>query len=149
MTRAGPEPVTELWTYGGVRVGQSGKRVHAWLDTSGEELLFSRTGARMAVGSQYTVSVSRHDETITMHGTPAYAGSAADEATRRAVWSAHTLAQTRLEMIRAERNDARRSALDEALAPLLELAGPLRTSAERDALAAYIIRKLHNAWNPK
>ena len=37
----------------------------------------------------------------------------------------------------------------EALAPLLELAGPLRTSAERDALAAYIIRKLHNAWNPK
>ena len=52
-------------------------------------------------------------------------------------------------MIRAERNDARRSALDEALAPLLELAGPLRTSAERDALAAYVIRKLHNAWNPK
>ena len=149
MTRAAPEPATEVWTYGGVRVGQGGKRVHAWLDASGEELLFSRTGARMAVGSQYTVSVSRHDETITLHGTPAYAGSAADEATRRAVWAEHTVAQTRLEMIRAERNDARRSALDEALAPLLELAGPLRTSAERDALAAYVIRKLHNAWNPK
>ena len=59
------------------------------------------------------------------------------------------VAQTRLEMIRAERNAARRSALDEALAPLLELAGPLRTSAERDALAAYVLRKLHNAWNPK
>ena len=115
-----------MWTYGGVRVGKDGKRVHAWLDTSGEELLFSRTGARMAVGSQYTVSVSRHDETITLHRTPAHAGSAADEATRRAVWTEHTVAQTRLEMIRAERNDARRSALDEALAPLLELAGPLR-----------------------
>jgi hypothetical protein len=149
MTRAAPEPATEVWTYGGVRVGQGGKRVHAWLDASGEELLFSRAGARMAVGSQYTVGVSRHDGTITLHGTPAYAGSAADEATRRAVWAEHTVAQTRLEMIRAERNDARRSALDEALAPLLELAGPLRTSAERDALAAYIIRKLHNAWNPK
>ena len=60
MTRAAPEPAPEVWTYGGVRVGQGGKRVHAWLDTSGEELLFSRTGARMAVGSQYTVSVSRH-----------------------------------------------------------------------------------------
>ena len=103
----------------------------------------------MAVGSQYTVSVSRHDETITLHGTPAYAGSAAGETTRRALWAAHTVAQTRLEMIRAERSDARRSALDEALAPLLELAAPLRTSAERDALAACIIRKLHNAWNPK
>ena len=149
MTRAAPEPAAEVWTYGGVRVGQGGKRVHAWLDASGEELLFSRTGARMAVGTQYTVSVSRHDGTITLHGTPAYAGSAADEATRRAAWAEHTVAQTRLEMIRAERNDARRSALDEALAPLLELAAPLRTSAERDALAAYIIRKLHNAWNPK
>ena len=149
MTRAAPEPATEVWTYGGVRVGKGGKRVHAWLDTSGEELLFSRAGARMAVGSQYTVSVSRHDEAITLHGTPAYAGSAADEATRRAVWAGHTVAQTRLEMIRAERNDARRSALDEALAPLLELAGPLRTSAERDALAAYVLRKLCNAWNPK
>ncbi len=149
MTRAAPEPATEVWTYGGVRVSQGGKRVHAWLDASGEELIFSRTGARMAVGSQYTVSVSRHDETITLHGTPAYAGSAADEATRRTVWAEHTVAQTRLEMIRAERSDARRSALDEALAPLLELAGPLRTGAERDALAAYVLRKLHNAWNPK
>ena len=134
---------------GGVRVGKGGKRLHAWPGTSGEQLCFSRAGARMAVGSQYTVSVSRHDETITLHGTPAYAGSAADEATRRAVWAAHTLVQTRLEMIRAERNAARRSALDEALAPLLELAGPLRASAERDALAAYVLRKLHHAWNPK
>ena len=75
MTRAGPDPATEVWTYGGVRVGNDGKRVHAWVDASGEELLFSRAGARMAVGSQYTVSVSRHDETITLHGTPAYAGS--------------------------------------------------------------------------
>ena len=52
-------------------------------------------------------------------------------------------------MIRAERNAARRSALDEALAPLLELAAPLRTGAERDVLAAYVLRKLHHAWNPK
>jgi hypothetical protein len=148
MTGAGAEPVTETWTYGGVRVGQGGKRLFAWVDAGGEELLFSRTGARMAVGSQYTVRVSRRG-TITLHGTPAYAGSAADEATRRAVWAEHTVAQTRLEMIRAERSAARRSALDEALAPLLELAAPLRTSAERDALAAYVLRKLHNAWIPK
>src|SRR6266566_703982 len=76
-------------------------------------------------------------QTISLHGTPAYGGSAAGEATRRAAWAEHAVAQTRLEMIRAERNAARRSGLDEALAPLLEVAAPLRTSAERDALAAY------------
>ena len=123
-----------------------GKRLHAWIDSAGEEHWFSRTGTRMAVGSHYTVQVSRHDGTLTLHGTPEYAGSAADEATRRALWTEHTLAQTRLESIRAERDAARRNALDEALAPLLELAAPLRTSAQRDALAAYVIRKLHNAW---
>jgi hypothetical protein len=144
-----PQPPAETWIYGGVRVGKGGKRLHAWLDAGGEELLFSRTGARMAVGSRYTVRVSRHDGTITLHGTPAYADSAADEATRRTLWAEHTVAQTRLEMIRAERNAARRSALDEALAPLLEVAAPLRTSAERDALAAYVLRKLHTAWNRK
>ena len=42
-----------------------------------------------------------------------------------------------------------RSALDEALAPLLELAAPLRTGAQRDALAVYVLRRLHEAWNPR
>jgi hypothetical protein len=118
MTGPAPEPATETWTYGGVRVGKGGKRLHAWLDADGVELLFSRVGARMAVGSQYTVRVLRQDGIITLHGTPGYAGSAVDEATRRAVWAEHTVAQTRLEMIRAERSAARSSALDEALAPL-------------------------------
>jgi hypothetical protein len=147
MTGAAPESAAETWTYGGVRVGKDSKRLHARLDPGGEKLLFSRTGARMAVGSRYTVRVSRHDATITLHGTPAYAGSAADEATRRTLWAEHSVAQARLEMIRAERNAARRSALDEARAPLLEVAAPLRTGAERDALAAYVLRKLPTAWS--
>lgn len=45
--------------------------------------------------------------------------------------------------------NARRNALDEAIAPLLELAAALRTGAQRDALAAYVIRKLHSAWNTR
>jgi hypothetical protein len=149
MSETEPEPATETWTYGGVRVGPGGKRVFAWLDAGGEQRLFSRTGARMAVGSQYEVRVSRGEDTLMLHGTPAYAGSAAPEAVRRALWAEHAVAQARLEMIRAERSAARRSALDEALAPLLELAAPLRTGPERDALAAYILRKLHTAWNPR
>ena len=71
MTQTAPEPVAELWTYGGLRVGKDGRRLYAWLDPGGEELLFSRTG-RMAVGSHYTVRVTR-DGTVTMHGTPEYA----------------------------------------------------------------------------
>ena len=72
----GPLPDTETWTYGGIRAGQDGKRRHAWIDPAGEEHWFSRTGARMAAGSHYTVQVSR-DGTLTLHGTPEYAGSAA------------------------------------------------------------------------
>lgn len=146
---APPVPGTETWTYGGIRASADGKRRYAWIDPAGEEHWFSRTGAQMAVGSHYTVQVSRHDGTITLHGTPGYAGSAADEATRRALWTEHTLAQTQIEVGRAERDAARRNALDQALAPLLEVAAGLRTGAQRDALAAYVIRKLHNAWNTR
>lgn len=151
MTTAepGPAPETETWTYGGVRAGKDGKRLHAWIDPAGEEHWFSRTGTRMAIGSHYSAQVSRHDGTVTLHGTPEYAGSAAGADTRRALWTEHTLAQTRLEAIRAERDAARRNALDEALAPLLEVAAPLRTGAQRDALAAYVLRKLHNAWHTR
>ena len=63
--------------------------------------------------------------------------------------AAHTLAQTRLEALRAERSAARRNALDEALGPLLELAAPLRTTAGRNALAAYVIGKLHSTWGSR
>jgi hypothetical protein len=60
----------------------------------------------------------------------------------------HTVAQTRLELLRAERNAARRNALDEALAPLLEVAAGLRTSAERDAVAVYILRRFSDHRTP-
>jgi hypothetical protein len=147
---AAPEPVTETWTYGGIRADKDGKKWHAWIDPAGEEHWFARTGSRMAVGSRYTAQVTRRDDgAITLHGTPEYAGSQAGGETRAALWTAHTLAQTRSESLRAERDAARRNALDEAIAPLLELAAPLRTGAQRDALAAYVLRKLHNAWTTR
>jgi hypothetical protein len=146
---AAPEPAAETWTYGGIRAGKDGKRRHAWLDPDGEELLFASAGGRPAIGSLYSARVTRGDDGITLHGTPEYTGSHADQAVRQALWTAHALAQTRLETLRAERDAARRSALDEALAPLLELAAPLRTGAQRDALAAYVLRRIHEAWNPR
>ena len=147
---AAPEPVTETWIYGGIRADKDGKKWHAWVDADGEEHWFAKTGSRMAVGSRYTAQVIRRDDgSISLRGTPAYAGSQAAQTTRAALWTEHTLAQTRIELLRAERDAARRSALDEAIAPLLELAAPLRTGAQRDALAAYVIRKLHNSWTTR
>jgi hypothetical protein len=146
---AAPEPAAETWTYGGIRAGKDGKRRQAWLDPGGEELLFASAGGRPAIGSLYAARVTRGDGGVTLHGTPEYTGSQADQTVRQALWTAHALAQTRLETLRAERDAARRSALDEALAPLLELAAPLRTGAQRDALAAYVLRRIHEAWNPR
>ena len=54
---AAPEPVTETWTYGGIRADKDGKKWHAWVDPTGEEHWFARTGSRMAVGSRYTAQV--------------------------------------------------------------------------------------------
>ena len=70
MAGARQDPGTETWTYGGIRVGKNGKRWHAWLDQAGTEHWFSGTGSHMAVGSRYTAQVSRHDGTLTLHGTP-------------------------------------------------------------------------------
>jgi hypothetical protein len=49
----------EVWTYEGVRVGARSTRVHAWIDETGEELSFPRTGSRASVASRYKVSVRR------------------------------------------------------------------------------------------
>ena len=67
----------------------------------------------MAVGSRYTARVTRRDGGgISLHGTPEYAGSQAGQETRATLWTAHTLAQTRIESLRTERDAGRRNALD-------------------------------------
>jgi len=51
----------------------------------------------------------------------------------------HTLAQTRIETLRSERDAGRRSALDEAIAPLLELT-PSRPLSSASATGAWNAR---------
>jgi hypothetical protein len=84
MTAADPGavPGTETWTYGGIRADRHGKRWHAWLDAAGEEHWFSRTGGQMAVGSHYTVQVSRHGGALSIEprfGTATLVVAVADE----------------------------------------------------------------------
>jgi len=84
----------ERWLYGGVRV-LDGKRVHAWIDPSGEELLYTfKRASSWAIGSYYTAAVSRQDATTRLHGSPTSTGEQADPELRRHLWAQDTTART-------------------------------------------------------
>ena len=142
------EPVAgERWIYGGIRVLDD-KRVHAWIDPAGRELLYTFTrGGTWAIGSIYTARVTRTDTHTTLHATPTYTGDRTDDdELRRRLWAADTAARSQVALLAQERNDARRNAIDEALQPLLVAARTLRTGPDRDAFTAYVLRRLLAAW---
>lgn len=150
MSADTPEPVEEIWIFGGSRVGAKGVKVHAWLPPGrhrayADELWF-KAGGSYAVGAAYTVRVSRADTTTTRHGAPEFLSSASaltgwtpeELATLNA---RHTAAETRLRLAAMERNVKRSSELDAALEPLLTIAAKLATP-DRAAFTAYVLTKL-------
>lgn len=139
--------VDERWVYGGIRVLHD-KRVHAWIDPTGRELLYTfPRGGSWAIGSCYTASVARDGPKTTLHGTPAYTGDRHDdEQLRRQLWAQDTAARAQLARLAQERNEARRNAIDEAVEPLLAVARTLKTGPDRDAFIAYVLRRLATAW---
>lgn len=141
---------TERWIYGGIRA-LDGKRVHAWIDPTGRELLYAhRRGGGWAIGSYYIAHITREGTTTRLHGLLTYTGAGIDnDALRRNLWANHTAAQARLADLAHERNASRRNAIDEALQPLLDAARSLKTSAERDAFTAYVLRHIINAWSTR
>jgi hypothetical protein len=143
-----PATSTERWVYGGIRV-LNGKRVHAWIDPHGHELLYShKRSGHWAIGRYYTADVIRTGTRTQLYGTPMYTGDrdAGDEL-RRQLWVKDTAARTRLADLAAERKAAQRNAIDEALQPLLAAASVLRTGADRDAFIAYVLRRLISGWS--
>lgn len=142
-----PQPVEEVWIFGGTRCS-SGKRVHAWLPSESvsvnEELYFRPSGSH-AVGSEYTVRVTRAGDTVTKHGIPVYHGQHSSQHVRAILESRHRAAQTRLRLAALERNDKRRCALDAVLQPVCDLVQHA-SPAERDAILTYILRRLSRAW---
>jgi hypothetical protein len=139
--------VTQRWVYGGLRV-LNDKRVHAWLDPTGRELpVRAQRGGGWAIGGYYTARVVRDGEATKLAGTPSYTGDGdARDELRRELWAKDTAARTRLARLAQERRHARRNAIDEALQPLLAAARTLKTSADRDALIAYVMRQLIRTW---
>ena len=144
---AAPEPVTETWTYGGIRADKDGKKWHAWPTRPAKS---TGSPAPAIAGWPSAAATPPRSPAATAGRSPCTAPPSTPVPARpgnprRLVDRAHPGPDP--DRVPARRADAaRRDALDEAFAPLLELAGPLRTGAQRDALAAYVIRKLHSAW---
>jgi hypothetical protein len=145
------QKTTERWTYGGVRVLER-KKVHAWLDESGEEHLFApKRAGHWAVGYVYDVTVIRFRSDparVQMVASSAtFTGGEADDEARLRLSALDRVARAELARITQERNAARRDALDEAMQPLLKLSAEMRTSADRDALIAAVLRRMTTAWH--
>jgi hypothetical protein len=142
-----PQPSEEIWIFGGNRIDNHGKRIHAWtpIDANGnlsdDELWFKPRGSHIP-GSQYRVQVVRYPEgKVTKYGDGTYHQRHPDDAIRAKFEAAHRAAETRLRLAALERNDKRQSALDTALQPLIDLltnASP----ADREALITYVLRRL-------
>jgi hypothetical protein len=136
--------VDEVWTYAGRRV-LHGKRYHAWQDGSGRERYYAKSAATM-IGGRYVVTVSREDTNTWIHGEPRYTGEHLDERTRREMEALDIAAMADLAAKTRERHDARQKALDAALQPLVDLAAKVAFGHERDALLAYVIRRITRPW---
>lgn len=134
----------EEWFHKGVRTNEDGKRYLLWTDGGGSERRF--TGRETYVtGGIYEANVSDHAAkagSIVLHGTPTFKRRHTDSDLIAGWRAAEAAAEAIIARKAAERKAARRDALDEAMAPLRRYASTLRTGAERDGLAAHIIRTI-------
>jgi hypothetical protein len=139
-------PTEEIWVFGGNRVDYKGRRAHVWRPVDTTDLLWFRARGTYTPGSEYRVQVTRHpDGNITKHGDAVYVGRHGDEAVRAELEAGHRAAETRLRLAALERNDKRHSALDEAIEPLTVIMRSA-SSADRDAILAFVMRRLARAW---
>jgi len=139
------EPAEEIWVFGGSRIDHAGRRVHAWLPSGSDDELWFKARGSYAPGTEYQVRVTRHDGTTTRHGAPVYVGRHSNDTLRVRLDAQHRAAEIRLRLTALERNDKRHAALDAALEPLCGLIRSL-PPADRDAVLAYVLRRLSRAW---
>jgi hypothetical protein len=134
---------TEQWTYTGIRVNRKGKRACAWLDPDGAELLFIERTADHVIGATYEATVRRQGDGLSLFGQPRFVASRDPGDPRPAVWEVQSrAARVRLMTASRERQAAKKSALDEAIAPLEAIAAKLRTEDEMVTLIAMVSRRL-------
>jgi hypothetical protein len=140
-----PEPQTEKWIFGGYRVGQGGKRLHAWVDPAGQQLGFKASG-RFVVGSVYAARVTRAGDTVSLYGRPAYTGDRCnDDALLDELSARHRAAETALTLAARQRADKRRDPVEQAIDRLAELAAHVPAS-QRTGFAIYVTVRLLRTW---
>lgn len=143
----GPQPINEVWIYAGTR-DNLGRRFRAWLpadqvgddDPDDGELYFKRHSG--VVGSEYTVPVIRTPDKTTITDTPTYLRQHPDADVRARLEAQHRAAETRLRLRALQNNDRRRSALNDALQPMLDIMATI-PYPDREAVIVYVTRLLH------
>lgn len=139
----------ERWVCAGVRVFEGSKRMMAWQrpEETGRLRYFDDKGVHWVTGGIYRVSVSDGEEgRVIRHGEPSYVALHGDEELRAQLRAEEHAAKAALEALARERRDAKSDALEDAMLPLLRIAGKMRTRAQRDAFTAHVINRLNQAW---
>lgn len=145
MTEDGYTP--ERWAFGGLRAGKDGKRIHAWFDDAGngKELWYGAKGSYV-VGYIYDVEVRRGEGGSISRTTPVFTGERFEDDDKRREWMAKDrVAGAEIATKARERSAQRQNELDAAMEPILEYARKLAMPNDRDALAAYVLRRIHQA----
>lgn len=116
----------EVWTYAGIRLGKRNKKLHAWDDSRGGELMYFAKLVGRSVGGQYEVQAARGADgtfqTVSI-GSLTYANSQHEDAELVAQWQAESrLADVSLAPDRAERKiRSEPDSFELAIAPLRDL----------------------------
>ncbi|HEX5119834.1 MAG TPA: hypothetical protein VFW65_32005 [Pseudonocardiaceae bacterium] len=139
-----PEPALERWVFGGSRVGSKDQRVHAWIDSSGDELWYAPKG-HPTIGCVYEVMVTRTDKRIA-RGAPSFTGQQSEDTELVDRLSAlHRAAEVDLSMRARERAVKRDDPIEQAIGRLAELARNVPAN-QRTAFAAYVTVRLLRGW---
>jgi hypothetical protein len=140
-----PEYTPEQWVYLGVHPDKSTS--YMWRTPTEETLVYAHKDMRSrALGGVHVIAVRRVDEHIYVSGGPSWTGEWAEDSAQIQLTSERREANLRAKKLLA--NTSRLATIDEALAPLLEVAS--RTMPlDRDTLVTYVTRRLYATPTPR
>lgn len=142
---ANPEFSDEEWVFLGPSPAEAG--VYRWRDGNGELLAYDKFKARV-FGGIYTVKVLRTPpDGVRVRLTNTFTGRRAEDCAIIEVQALRVEDSWRIK--RLEANAKRTANIDEAIAPLLELAASLPIMSDRGALLHYVTGKVYAATKKK
>lgn len=139
-----PKGEIEVWTYGGLRVGERSTRLGEWVDASGETLWYAFKRG-YAVGSLYEVRVERTAEKTTRYGQPRYVGRNEDAELITRLAAEHRAAEQWFDLLRRVKKDKADDPLDAAIAELAKVIEHVPAPL-RPGVINYISYKLTRSW---